>query len=503
MRIPRNPLLSAMVIMAIVCGAAQAAEPPSREEVVAAMKQAAAFLMEELAYRGGVVRLYTEDGSEQWGEIPARKTMIWVEDPGTPGVGRASLEAYRASGDAAFLEYAKRSANALIYGQHPAGGWHYFIDFDPSEVPGWYEEVASKCWGWEEYYHYYGNCTFDDKVTTGAAEFLLDLYMTTLDPAYRGPLLRALDFILEAQYPIGGWPQRYPLEPEHPYEGLADYTAYHTFNDDVIGGNIFFLLKAYRLLGNEAYREAALRGMRFVAMAQQPPPQAGWAQQYDMELRPRRARNAEPKGLATGLSVQNIQYLMDFYRITGDRSFLRGIPDALDWLERAVLPEGHSDAGHTHAYFVEIGTDRPLYPHREGSTHATGRYWTDYNPVDILPGYGYQIVLNVPGLRQQYEQVAAMEPEQAKASYEAEKVAPAAPAAPAAQAVPPERVAEILAAMDARGAWVEDLSVPNFENYIEGPARAFRGISVRTYINNMTALIQYLKGISAPEKVGN
>ena len=396
---------------------------PGEEEVLAAMKKATDFMMNTVSTRGGFVDLYTEDLSERWGEIPARESMIWVQDPGTVSVGRMLLDVYRATADPAFLEYAERAANALIWGQHPSGGWHYFIDFDPAGVPKWYEEVASKCWGWEEFYHYYGNCTFDDNTTTGAAGFLLDLYMTTLDPKYRGPLLEAVGFILESQYPTGGWPQRYPLRYDHPSDRGPDYTSFYTFNDGVIANNIYFLLKAYEQLGNEDYKKAALRGMQFVVIAQLGTPQAGWAQQHDMGLNPAGARTYEPKALAPSTTVGNIRHLMRFYRITGDRRYLRAIPDAIAWLEDCALPPGHSDQGHTHAQFVEVGTNRPLYAHREGTSIEDGRYWVDYEPRNFPGHYGMQLRIDVVALKNEYERVFALIPEEATAEYRAEKEA--------------------------------------------------------------------------------
>jgi len=476
--------VAAVGLLAFACGTALG--EPTRADVLAAMRRATQFMTEKVAYRGGYLNKYTEDLSEQWGEVPARKTMIWVQDPGTVTVGQVFLNAYKATADNAYLQHAKSAAKVLVYGQHPEGGWHYFIDFDPAGVQQWYEEVASKCWGWEEFYHYNGNSTFDDNTTVGAADFLLDLYLTSGDARYRTPLLKALDFIVDAQYPNGGWPQRYPLSRDYTYEGRPDYTSFYTFNDDVIPGNIFFLLKAYRALGDERYRRAALHGMDFVVLAQQGQPQPGWAQQYDMDLNPREARNCEPRALSPPLTAQMVQYLMTFYKATGQTKYLRGIPDALDWLDRATLPAGHSDQGHTHAMFVEIGTDRPLYPHREGATHDVGRYWTDYKPVDILPGYGYQAFLNVDALRHEYERVAALSPEEARREYERNLVSAPRPKPDVGV------VQAIIDVLDDRGAWVEDLTVSNYTNYIEGEPRTFRGISVRTFANNMQILIDYV-----------
>ncbi len=107
---------------------------PQEKEILDAMEKATDFMMNTVSNRGGFVWKYSSDLSEQWGEVPARKSMIWVQDPGTVGVGMMLLDAWRATGDQDYLEYAKRAANALIWGQHSSGGWHYFIDFDMSGV---------------------------------------------------------------------------------------------------------------------------------------------------------------------------------------------------------------------------------------------------------------------------------------------------------------------------------------------------------------------------------
>ena len=449
-------------------------------------------MLDRVSYRGGFVRFATEDLSERWGEVPARRSMVWVQDPGTVSVGRVLLEAYQTTGDGAFLGYCRRTAGALVWGQQASGGWHYFIDFEPGGTQRWYDQVGTTCWGWEEFYHDYGNGTFDDGVTTGAADFLLDLYLTTLDPAYRGPLLQAVQFVLDAQYPLGGWPQRYPPRQDRITHEGPSYTAFYTFNDGVIANNISFLLKAYEKLGDERCREAAVRGMYFVVLSQMGRPQAGWAQQYAMDLRPGAARSYEPAALAPSTTVSNIRHLLTFFKRTGDSRYLRGIPDALRWLEGSTLPAGHSDEGHTHAQFVEVGTNRPLYAHREGTSVADGRYWVDYEPGNFPGHYGMQIRIDVPSLREEYQRVAALAPAEALAEHRAEQAS-----TPAAGQVSVERVQQILAALDDRGAWVEDLSVPDYHDWKSKPRRHFRGISTRTYTKNMRALITYCRSLTA------
>ena len=472
-------VLAGMLGCVAAIGADTSAAGPGRDDVLGAMKRAAGFMMDTVSERGGFVEKYTADLSDRWGEVPARRSMIWVQEPGTVSVGRVLLEAYQATGDRTFLRQADRAADALIAGQHPTGGWHYFIDFDPGGIETWYAEVASKCWGWEEYYHYYGNCTFDDNVTTGAADFLLDLFMVTKSVKHRRAVDKAIGFILTSQYPEGGWPQRYPLR-----EG---YSSHFTFNDGVTTNNIYFLLKACRLLGNVKYKRAAVRGMQFVVISQMGAPQAGWGLQHDLDLRPSGARSYEPAGLSPSTTVENVRHLMRFYKITGDRRYLRGIPDAIGWLEKAQLPKGHSDQGHTHGQFLELGTDRPLYAHREGTSIEKGRYWVDHEPTNFPGHYGMQVRIDVAALKREYERVSGLSPADAMAEDRA-----ASETRPAVGAVDGEMVRAAIEAMDKRGAWVEDLSAVDYHDWKGRPRRTFRGISTRTFVNNMRMFVIYL-----------
>lgn len=477
-RIWMAPALLATLAVATLAPLATAA--PEKDAVLAAMKRATAYMMGEVSFRGGFVGQYTEDLSEQWGEVPARRTMIWVQDPGTVDVARTMLKAYTTTGDPQFLEAAKQGAGALIWGQLPCGGWNYFIDFEPERTAEWYVEVGSKAWGWEEFYHFHGNATFDDNNTTFAADFLTDLYLTTQDPAYREPVLRAVNGILESQYPVGGWPQRFPIVHLPDGAGHTDYSAYLTFNDNVISGNIDYLLKCHRELGLTACKDAALRGMYFTMIAQLGTPQAGWAQQYDLNLEPGAARSYEPRSVAPSQTTQCINDLMTYYKRTGDRRFLRGIPDALDWLDRERLPAGHATNGQSHAQFVEIGTGKPLYAHREGTDIDHGRYWVDHEPGNFPGHYGMQINVDVDALRAEYDRVYALTPEEALAEGDRPAPAPAVPDDAAIQA--------LLDSQNENGMWIEDLTAVDHTDWKFKPRREFRGISTRTFCTNMRAL---------------
>ncbi len=488
MRFP-SKAVAPFFLLAMLAGPVFAAPKPTPEaalkrQTVEAMRKASDFMMNTVSTRGGFVWNYSADLSERWGEVPARPSQIWVQGA-TNGVGELFLETWRATGDSTYLGYARRVADAIVAGQYPQGGWHYLIDFDMPGIRKWYDEVASRCWGWEEYYHYYGNCTFDDDATTSSTRFLLHMYRETMDPAYRTPLLRALDFVLEAQYPLGGWPQRYPLSYEYPHDGHGDYTSYYTFNDTVIPNCIFLLLDAWETLGDERYSEAARRGMDFYLACQGPEEQAGWGSQHDMTLRPAAARSYEPAAYSPSGTVARIGELEAFYKITGDRRYLRAIPPAIAWLKRSVVNTDPSKP-YTHGRFHEIGTDRPLIAHREGTTQENGRYYVDYHFENPITHMGMTARIDIPAVEREYERVRALTPEQARAEYEAGRK-PRKPSAPEA-----EKVRVVINGLDARGAWVTNLRIPNYTDPITGARRELKGISIANFMSSFRTLVQYV-----------
>ena len=184
-----------MMFLFSIAVPARAAEP-GKAEVVSAMKKSTDYMMDTVSNRGGFVSMYTEDLSRQWGEVPARRSMIWVQDPGTVTVAKMLLEVHEATGEEVFLNAARQCADALIWGQLPCGGWNYLIDFEPEGTAKWYEEIGAHAWGWDEFYHFHGNATYDDLTTATAADFLLDLYTLTMDPAYRAAVMKVIEGML-------------------------------------------------------------------------------------------------------------------------------------------------------------------------------------------------------------------------------------------------------------------------------------------------------------------
>lgn len=407
----RDATLAAVVLAgAATIAPAHPAASPAQDRILEAMKRATRFMVEEVSTNGGYVWSYLPDRSRRWGELEARDSQVWIQPPGTATMGHLFLDAYHATSDEYYYRAAESVAGALIWAQHPSGGWNYLADFaGDRSLREWYDTIGRNAWRMEEFQHYWGNATFDDAGTAESAKFLLRLYVEKRDPRYKPHLEKAISFVLDSQYPVGAWPQRFPLQYEFSHHGNPDYTSYLTFNDDVAAENIDFLLMCYQALGDRRMLDPITRGMNAFLVTQLGPPQPGWSLQYTLDLQPAGARTYEPKGLATHTTATNLALLMRFYRLTGDTRFLARIPDALDWLQGLTLPPGVATRpGTTHPTFVEIGSNKPLYVHRKGSNVVNGTYYVDYSPQKPLAHYSAFRRVDVAALRKEYEQLKAM-----------------------------------------------------------------------------------------------
>lgn len=486
-------LISLLTI--VLWSALSAAAEPTREEVLAAMKKATAFMSEEVALHGGYVWVVSEDLTKRWGEVPARPSQIWLQG-GTERVGQVMLDAYEATQDDYYLEVARRAADALIYGQHPLGGWHYFIDFDPTGVPEWYETQASKfLYGMEEYRYFYGNATFDDRVTQDASKFLLRFYNLTREAAYREPVLKSLDFVLESQYSNGAWPQRYPLRDDYSHDGFPDYTSFYTLNDGAAQANIELLLEAWETLGNPLYFAAALRAVDALIALQGPEGQGCWAEQHGPDMRPIAARTHEPAGYVVRESIGAMTVLARFYLMTGDRRYLDPIPRCLDWFDR--INRESAEQMYPKPRYWEPGSNRPIYVVKtdERTPEGYGVFLWTSDPAKTLcddkpcKGDGEPIV-DAAYFREQFNLISNFRTAEEHANYLAKMLASGTRRSPRM-----ENVSDIIAAMDSRGAWVTDGNIVNETNAKtdEELHPSIKGISTDVFVNRLSTLIAALQ----------
>ncbi|NDW11392.1 pectate lyase [Bacteroides sp. 214] len=392
------------------------------QQVLQTMKTATQYMMDVVSYKGGFVWSYLPDMSRTWGEMEAKRTMAWIQPPGTPAVGHLMMDAYHATHDEYYYQCAERIANALIWGQLPCGGWNYMFDFaGENSIKQWYATIGKQAWRLEEFQHYYGNATFDDEGTMQAAKLLLRLYVEKYDPAYRAPLEKVIRFVLDSQYPIGGWPQRYPLKHDHPFQGNSDYSSFITLNDDVIPENIDFLVQCYQALGMQDLKGPIMRALNCVLALQQGEPYAGWADQYFVDdLQPAHARSYEPRSINTGTTAHMIRKLMDYYRLTGDTKFLSGIPAAIRFLESVELPASEAKKWRHPARedailvprFIHPESGKPLYVHRKGSNVVNGTYYIDQNIENTIVHYSSATYLSIKALKEAYQEILALPKEE-------------------------------------------------------------------------------------------
>ncbi len=416
-----------------------------RDPVRDTIRRTAVFLDEKLSYQGGYVWNYLPDLSASWGEMEARRTMCWVQPPGTPSVGHSLLDAYHATGDKRLYQAALRTGYALVRAQRSEGGWNYIHDFaGQSSLEHWYETVGINGWRLEEFQHLYDNSTFDDAATSTAAQLILRLHLhNRRDHKLAVSLHKAITFVTKSQFRggvgDGGWPQRWPRDPnaltEMPWpettpswlpadarQGMedGDYTQHVTFNDNVLGENIKFLLMCVISLGRRDLVAPAYRGMACLKRMQLDGPQAGWGLQHlrvDSGDRPAGAvaggRSYEPRSLATHTTHTNIEQLFKYTQLTGDRSFLDGVPAAIEWLETCRLTaqqkaENPLIASRTHPTFIEEGTNKGLFVHRFGSNINNGAYYFDYDHTKTLSHYSGGRSVPIDALRAEYERLMAL-----------------------------------------------------------------------------------------------
>lgn len=228
--------------------------------------------------------------------------------------------------------------------------------------------------------------TIDNGATTTPLRFLALVATATDREEYQHAFLRGLDYLLEAQYENGGWPQFYPLRPD-------GYFSRITYNDDA-------MINVLRLLRDVAASEAPYafvdqarraraagaveRGIDCILETQlrQEGELTGWAAQYDeVTLEPAWARTYEPPSLSGAESVAIVRFLMELEEPTPEQ--IAAIEGAVRWLGavaihglryvKGVNADGLDDAavvedptaGPLWARFYEIGSNRPIFLGRD------------------------------------------------------------------------------------------------------------------------------------------
>ncbi|MFN3324339.1 MAG: pectate lyase [Bryobacteraceae bacterium] len=461
-----------------------AAQTPSRDEMLRAMRKGAEFYRDSVATEGGYHYYYASDlsyGRSEHGEGP---TQIEVQREATPIVGMAYLEAYEATRDRFYLECARAAAHALVRGQLCSGGWDYLIEFDPEKRKQYQYRSDGNCAGER------GVTNLDDNVTQGALRLMMrvDKALGFSDEKIHEATLFALDKLIAAQYPIGAWPQRFREPPDFskfPVKRASypeswskqwpgpNYQSHYTLNDNTIPDAIDMMLEAARIYKEPRYLASAEKGGQFLLLAQMPDPQPAWAQQYDANMHPAWARIFEPPSVTGGESRAAMRALMVLYRETGDRKYLEPIPRALAYLKRSFVPRTDAavfrrvPAGEpVLARFYELKTNRPLYITKGTRMNAAGLgsrlvdgYQISYEPDSVITHYGViGSGREIADLEADYEQLAAADPKSLRRPDDLRGLSPWAERQrpqPQASGLASE-ARRLIESMDSRGAWVKE-----------------------------------------------
>jgi pectate lyase len=222
--------------------------------------------------------------------------------------------------------------------------------------------------------------TFDNGATTRELRFLAQAYSATGDHSVKEAFIKGLKDILVAQYPNGGWPQRFP-----PGKG---YHRYVTFNDNVMVCLLRLLGDISKQVGfafvgpdlRTKCREAFDRGIECILKAQIKVngDLTVWCAQHDEKtLEPRSARTFELVSLSGSESAGILKLLMNLEHPSPEAR--QSIRAGVAWFEKVKLTgirqtkvDGDkrivmdSDAPPLWARFYEIGTNRPFFCGRDG-----------------------------------------------------------------------------------------------------------------------------------------
>lgn len=112
---------------------------------------------------------------------------------------------------------AKEVAETVLLYQQPTGGWPKNINF--FQTPDNKEKAL-------EIKNDVNASTIDNGATTTEIIYLSRLYNATHDETYKEAAIRGLDYLFEAQYENGGWPQFYPRP--------KGYYVQITYNDNAM-----------------------------------------------------------------------------------------------------------------------------------------------------------------------------------------------------------------------------------------------------------------------------
>lgn len=312
-------------------------------------------------------------------------------------------------------DYTKIADNMILF-QRANGGWPKNYDMRAILTPEQVEKVAST----KALLH----TTFDNETTFTHIYYLAQVYTATKIEKYKAACEKGIQFILDAQYANGGWPQYFPLE--------KNYSRHITFNDGAYMGIINLLDKIMNTNSNFSFIDEGLRSKVTIAynkgldcilnmQIKDKGRLTAWCQQHDEEtLAPAWARKFEPPSICNGESVDVVLFLMKIKN--PNERIVQSIQSAVKWfadsriyntkvesfeieafdskyktVKRDVRVVVDSTAAPIWTRYYELGTERPLFCDRNSEflyslaevslERRSGYAWYTSSPQKVLDKY--------------------------------------------------------------------------------------------------------------------
>lgn len=366
---------AARIVLAALLGAAATLPMPARAEVVGHMTPA------EPLTEARIAAIADARQREQWQAYLQRSQAAMAADkaalsaergpgvatPPAPGSGIVKSMPLKNSASWYATAEARRIADNIASFQTPSGGWGK--NADRSAPPRQRGQAYVSAEG-KEAWNFVG--TIDNDATTTELRFLARVQAALPGEQgmrYRAAAQKGIQYLLDAQYPNGGWPQVYPLQ--------GGYHDAITFNDDAMASAIEVLQLSAARQGDFSFvpealaasaREAAQRGIANILASQVTISgrRTAWCQQHDtITLAPVGARNFEPAALSSAESVHILQLL----KRVPDRTpaLAAAVGAGTDWLRSTVLPA--PAGGKRWARLTDPVTMKPIFGDRARSIH--------------------------------------------------------------------------------------------------------------------------------------
>jgi len=279
---------------------------------------------------------------------------------------------------------ALKIADVIVSFQIPNGGWSKNLDMrQPARVAGEsygtnnlskYPDATDFDAPRNPQWNYMG--TLDNDATNTELKFLRLVIVAapaTKTKKYKAAYLRGIEYLLNAQFPNGGWPQVWPLE--------GGYHDAITFNDNAVTESMEVLEPVAHgavafapLTMQRRAKTAVARGLDCILKTQivVQGKKTIWGQQHDaLTLAPVAGRNFEPPSLASGESDDVLLFLMN-------------LPDPSPAVQAAV------EAG------VAWFRSTEITGYTWGGTRAEGRHLTKVEGAGPIWARYYSITTNAP-----------------------------------------------------------------------------------------------------------